>query len=130
VRQSVVRGYHPKIAVLRPALNMLGSLTGVPHMPPPGQALRQIYLSLPAIDGDDPAMLVQLVKDGLAEAARRGFDLAVIAMAETNPMLPMLRRSFRAREYRSRLYLVHWKDGREAVESLGLRPLHAEAGLL
>jgi hypothetical protein len=130
VRQAIVRGYHPKIAALRPALNMLGSLTGLSHMPPPGQALRQVYLSLAAVDGDDPAMLVQLVKDSLAEAARRGFDLAVIGVADTNPMLPLLRGSFRARDYRSRLYLVHWDDGREAVENLGSRPLHVEAGLL
>ncbi|HEY3146899.1 MAG TPA: hypothetical protein VGJ75_11130 [Dongiaceae bacterium] len=129
-RQAVIRGYHPRIAALRPALNLLGRVTGLPHLPRPGQPLRQVYLSLMAVDGDDPTVLVELVKRGLAEAAHRGFDLALIGLADSNPMLPMLRRSFRAREYRSLLYLVHWEDGRDAVESLGQRPLHVEAGLL
>jgi hypothetical protein len=130
VRQAVIRGYHPHIARLRPVLNMLGRWTGLPRLPQPGERLPQVYLSLAAVDEGDSGILVQLVKAGLAEAARRGFDLAVIAMADGNPMLPALRRSFKVRDYRSRLYLVHWDDGRAAVEDLAPQPLHVEAGLL
>jgi hypothetical protein len=130
VRQTVIRGYHPHIARLRPLLNLLSRWTGLPRLPRAGEKLHQVYLSLPAVDGDDSGVLASLVKSGLAEAARRGFDLAVIAMADGNPMLPALRRSFRVRDYRSRLYLVHWEDGRAAVEDLAPRPLHVEAGLL
>ena len=130
VKQAVIRGYDPRIARLRPLLNMLGRWTGLPRLPRPGERLRQVYLSLAAIDGDDPDVLIALVRAGLAEAARRGFDLAIVALADGNPMLPALTRAFKARTYRSRLYLVHWYDGRAAVEGLAPRPLHVEAGLL
>jgi hypothetical protein len=130
VRQAVVRGYHPQIARLRPLLNVLGAAGGFPHLPPAGQALRQVFLSLAAVDDDDPAALVDLVRGGLAEAQRRGFDLALIGLAETNPMLPALRQTLRAREYRSQLYLVHWEDGRRHADALDLRTPHVEACFL
>jgi len=130
VRQAVVRGYHPQIARLRPLLNLLGAVGGFPHLPPAGRALRQVFLSLAAVDDDDPAGLVDLVRAGLAEANRRGFDLALIGLAETNPMLPALRQAFRAREYRSQLYLVHWEDGRPHAGALEPRIPHVEACFL
>jgi len=129
-RQAVIRGYRPQIAWLRPWLNAMSAFTGIPPLPRSGEALRLVYLSFMAIDGDDPAIACKLVAAGLREARRRGFDLALLAMAEDNPMLPALRQSFRARDYRSKLYLVHWPDGREAVEDLATRIVHVEAGLL
>jgi hypothetical protein len=130
VRQAVVRGYRPLVARLRPLPNLLGAVGGFPHLPPAGRALRQVFLSLAAVDDDDPASLVDLVRAGLAEAKRRGFDLALIGLAETNPMLPALRRAFRAREYRSQLYLVHWEDGRRHADALEPRIPHVEACFL
>ena len=130
VRQAVVRGYHPQIARLRPLLNMVGVVTGFPRLPPAGHALRQAFLSLAAVDGDDPLALVELVRDGLAAAARRGFDLALIGLADGNPMLPALRRAFRARFYRSQLYLVHWEDGHSEVATLDRRVPHVEVCFL
>jgi hypothetical protein len=130
VRRAVIRGYHPRITHLRPMLNMLSRWTGLPRLPRAGESLRQAYLSLAAIDDSDPGILVALVKAGLEEATRRDFELAIIALADDNPMLPALRRAFKAREYRSRLYVVHWDDGQAAVEALAPHPLHVEAGLL
>jgi len=130
VRQAVVRGYHPQVARLRPLLNIMGLVTGFPRLPPAGQALRQVFLSLAAVDDDDPAVLVELVRDGLAAAGRRGFDLALIGLADANQMLPALRRAFRARDYRSQLYLVHWEDGRNQADALDPRMPHLEACFL
>jgi Acetyltransferase (GNAT) domain len=130
VRQAVIRGYHPHIARLRPLLNMLGRWTGLPRLPRAGEELRQVFFSLVAIDGDDAEVLTSLVRAGLSEAAQRGYEVALIALADINPMLPAVRRTFKARDYRSRLYLVHWDDGRAAVEGLMQRPIHVEAALL
>jgi hypothetical protein len=130
VRQAIVHGYRAPIAKLRPWLNLLGGLTGLPTLPPQGTALRQVYLSFPAIDGEDPAILCALVQAGLREARRRGFDLALLTLAAENPMLPALRQAFRARDYAGRLYLVHWPEGRAAVEDLPGGIVHVEAGLL
>jgi hypothetical protein len=129
-RQAVIRGYRRPIDRLRPWLNAVSAFTGVPPLPRAGEALRLVYLSYMAVDGDDPAIARKLVAAGLKEARRRGFDLAMLAMANSNPMLAPLRRSFRARDYCSKLYLVHWPEGREAVEDLAPGVVHVEAGLL
>lgn len=130
VRQAIVQGYRAPIARLRPWLNLLGGLTGLPKLPPQGTELRQVHLSFAAIDDDDPAILAALVWAGLGEARRRGFDLALLSMADNNPMLPALRRVVRARDYAGRLYLVHWPEDRAAVEDLPAGIVHVEAGLL
>jgi hypothetical protein len=130
VRQAVIHGYRAPIARLRPWLNLAGSLTGLPTLPPQGTALRQVYVSFPAADQDDPQILCALVEAALRDARRRGFDLALLAMAADNPMLPALRRAVRARDYAGQLYLVHWPDDRAAVEDLPPAMIHVEAGLL
>jgi hypothetical protein len=130
VQQVVVRGYRRPLQQLRPILNLIGRVGGLPHLPPPGQVLRQVFLGLAAIDNDNSEVLIDLVGDALSAAARRGFDIAVIGLAETNPMLPALRRAFRCREYKSQLYLVHWDDGRDHVHALEPRIPHVEASLL
>jgi len=130
VRQAVIRGYDPRIAAWRPLLNLTGALTGLPRLPRTGEMLRQIYLAFAAVDDDDPALLQQLVAAALTEARRRGFALGIIGMADSNPMLPTLRRTFRARAYRSRLYLAHWEHGRAEVDRLQPRIPHVEASLL
>ena len=130
VQQVVVRGYRPPLQQLRPFLNLIGRIGGLPQLPAPGQALRQVFLGLTTVDDDDPGLLTDLVDGALSAAARRGVDVAVIGMAEANPMLPALRRAFRHREYKSQLYLVHWDDGRDAVQALEPRIPHVEACLL
>ena len=45
-------------------------------------------------------------------------------------MLSALRKAFRAREYPSQLYLVHWEDGRHRVDALDARTPHVEACFL
>jgi len=130
VRQAVVRGYDPRIALLRPLLNATGAWTGLPRLPRRGEALRQVYLAFAAVDGDDPAVLTRLVAAALAEARRRGFTLGLIALADGNPMLPALTGTFRARRYCSRLYLVHWEHGQAAIARLQPRIPYVEASLL
>jgi hypothetical protein len=130
VRQAVIRGYDSRIALLRPLLNATGTWTGLPRLPKCGEALRQVYLAFAAVDGDDPEVLRALVGAALEQAQRRGFTVGVIALADANPMLPALKAAFRARAYRSRLYLVHWDHGRAAVARLQPRIPYVEASLL
>jgi hypothetical protein len=130
VRQAVIRGYDPRIALLRPLLNATGAWTGLPRLPRAGEVLRQAYLAFAAVDDDDPAALRALVAAALSEARRRGYALGSIALADGNPMLPALKAAFRARAYHSRLYLVHWNHGREAVDRLQPRLPYVEASLL
>ena len=48
---------------------------------------------------------------------------------ERDPLLPVLRQ-WRALSYTSRLYVVHWPDGRAVFEQLDQRPPYLELGSL
>ena len=72
-KQSVVHGYQPPLARLRPLLNLAAPALRLPRLPPVGAALRQVYLSHLAVDGGDPDILRALIAAALSEAATRDF---------------------------------------------------------
>jgi hypothetical protein len=129
-KQVVVRSYAPPLARARPWINGLSRILGTPRLPAPGAPLAQAYLSHLAVDGDDPVVFARLLLFALAEAGRRGLDYLVAGFAEGHPLLPVARKLRRAREYASLLQLVHWEDGRAAVEALDGRVPHVEVALL
>ena len=57
-----------------------------------------------------------------------GYAYLVLGLAARHPCLVWLRRRFRAREYPSLLYTVHWDEGQETI--LDDRLPHVEAALL
>jgi hypothetical protein len=128
-KQTVVRGYAPWLKRLRPLVNLVAPLTGTPHLPPPGAALRQVYLSHVAVEDNDPAVFRALLQAGLALAHRRGFALALTGFATAHPFAAVARER-RAAEYRSLLHLVHWPDGAAAAEALGSRLPHPEIAVM
>ena len=66
-RRILVDGYGSfTIRALRPALNVLGALSGCPRLPAPGEEFACSYLSFALAENDNPALFVELV-----EAARR-----------------------------------------------------------
>ena len=97
-KQAVVRRYAPALRVLRPLL----------RLPKVGSALSQASLSFLAVE--DKRSLRTLVVAALVECARRGIDFASLGLATNNPLLGQAKADFRHREYKSRLYLVHWED--------------------
>jgi hypothetical protein len=125
-RQTVVRGYVGWLGRLRPALNLVAPLAGVPRLPPPGSPLRQAYLSHVAVEDDDPAVFRPLLAAGLTLAHRRGFDVALTGLAVGHPLVAALARE-RPLTYRSLLYTVHWT--RAAVPT-GQRMPHPEIALM
>jgi hypothetical protein len=129
-KQTVVRGYRGALAGLRPAVNAFAPLVGLPSLPRPGEPLRQVYLSHLAVEDDDPALFRSLLAAALAEAHRRKFGLALLGLASRHPLAAVLADSFRHREYRALLHLVHWDDGRSAVETLQPRIPHVEIAVL
>jgi hypothetical protein len=129
-KQTVVRGYRGALSGLRRAVNAFAPLAGLPHLPRPGEPLRQVYLSHLAIEGDDPALFCSLLAAALAEARRRNFGLALLGLASRHPLATVVADKFRHREYRALLHLVHWDDGRSAVEALEPRIPHVEIAVL
>jgi hypothetical protein len=130
-KQVVVRGYAPRLARWRSwlnRLNRLAPLLGTPRLPAPGSILPHAYLSHIAVDGDDPAIFQALIESACAEAREAGYAYLVLGLAARHPWLLWLRRRFRAREYPSILYTVHWGD-REEIP-LDDRLPYLEAALL
>jgi hypothetical protein len=129
-KQTVVRGYARPLAMLRPAVNLAAAILRMPRLPAVGVALRQVYLSHLAVTDDDPALFRALIAAGLAEAHRRGFELALVGLAARHPLAPALAQAWRHREYRSLLHLVHWDDGRAAAAAVEPRLTHVEIAML
>lgn len=127
-KQTVVRGYAPLLARLRPLVNLAAPLSGMPRLPPPGSPLAQVYLSHVAVDNDDPDLFQSLLKAGLTLARRRGFDVALTGFATAHPFAAILRRR-RAAIYRSLLHTVHWHDG-AAADGRASRLPHVEIAVL
>jgi len=126
-KQAVVRGYGPRLARWRPWINLLSPLLRTPRLPDPGQILPHAYIAHLAVDGDDPAIFQALTEAAFAEARARRYVYVVIGLASRHPWLPWLKRRFRAREYASTLYAVHWEDGPDALDG---RMPHVEVALL
>jgi hypothetical protein len=129
-KQSVVHGYKPALARVRPLLNLASPVLRLPRLPPAGAALRQVYLSHLAVDGDDPDTLRALISAVLSEAAARKFPLVTLGVATNTPIYSVIRTAFRAREYLSRLYTVFWDEGRSAADTIDGRVGHVEIATL
>lgn len=129
-KQSVVRGFTPALALLRPFLNVAGALLGAPRLPSPGSTLRAAFLSHLALYDDDPETAVALVAAASSRASERGIDFLHLGLAARQPLLPTIERAFPHRRYVSLVYVVHWEDGARAVDALDGRVPHLEVAVL
>jgi hypothetical protein len=129
-KQTIVRGYPGWLGQLRPAVNVAAPFLRMPCLPAVGQRLRQIYLSHLAVEGNDENLFRCIVTVALSEARRRGFALALLGLSPRHPLAAVLSGSWRHREYRALLHLVHWADGAAAVEQISPRIPHIEIAVL
>jgi hypothetical protein len=128
-KQIVVRGYSSRLSLLRPVWNAVAPLAAVPGLPAPGSSLPVAFLSHLAIDHDDADVFQALLGAGLARAASRGADYAILGLAELNPLTAMAVR-WRPKCYRSLAYLVYWPEGEAAADQVDARTLHPEIAIL
>ena len=129
-KQTIVRGYGPRLKRWRPWVNRLSNLLRTPILPDPGAELTYPFLSHVAVNPDRPEVLLALVAAAHEEARSRAVPAVVTGFAARDPMLWKLVRWFRARRLVSLLYAAHWEDGRRAVDSLDGRIPHLEVALL
>jgi len=131
VKQTVVCGYSRAVAVTRPLYNALAPLIRSPRLPAIGAPLRQIYLSHVAVTGSEShCQFDALMSAGLSIARERGLDVAVIGLAARNPLVEVVRRRWKTREYRSLLNVVQWPGrGQFIADSAGRVP-HPEIALM
>lgn len=108
-KQTVIRGYTPWLALTRPAYNVLAQVTKHPQFPAIGDVVAGAFVSHLASRTDAARPLIDLIGTLRALANRRGIQLLTLGFAANDPRLATVRDRFRNREYRSRLYVVHWQ---------------------
>lgn len=129
-KQTVIRSYAPWLSRIRPVLNLAARFTNQPRLPGVGSTLAHAFVSHLAVSPSDPRELFNLV-DGLRGlAAGRNLQCLTLGFATGDPRLVTIRAHFRGREYRSRIYAVHWPDIGGSAGDLDNRFLNPEVALL
>jgi hypothetical protein len=118
-KQSVVRGYSSSMARWRPVINLLSRFVDIPYLPKVNSALPYCFASHLAIDNDDPQNFSSLLREVYNETRRRGFNYFTIGLSQSNPLRPVLNKSYLHFTYPSQIYLMAWQDGLDAVDRVG-----------
>jgi hypothetical protein len=127
-RQTVIDGYTGALRVARPWLNVVQRLRGAPPLPSPGKVLAQgALLGATVPDARDWPALWHALQ---ARAAAAGLAWLAVTRDANDPQLPALRHLLQAREYRTTLYEVAWRDRPSWPEAWDDRPFRPEVGLL
>jgi hypothetical protein len=127
-RQVVVDGYGGMLSTVRPALNLFSRVGLAPPLPAPGSILPQAMIA--GACADAAPWWQPLLAGLMADAAVRGLEWLVVARDVRDPVLAILRRLLRAREYRTRLYEVRFEGVPSWKESWNGLPFRPEVGLL
>jgi hypothetical protein len=128
VKQTRICGYTKPVAMARPLINVVAPLIGAPRLPRVGSTLRQVYLSHLAVAGESASDFGTLLRAALSIARDRGFDIAVLGLAERHPLIHVMRSEWKTREYRSLLHVVRWPD--RASHAPDSRVPHPEVALM
>lgn len=129
-KQTVIRAYGAGMRLMRPLVNLFAGPLSTAPLPPCGSALSQAFLSPFASPPEDSESCIELIEGAVGEAAARDIKILTIGFADADPRLAKVRRRFCRREYRTRLYRVHWPHFEEAVGALDKRPICPEVSLL
>jgi hypothetical protein len=117
-RQTVIRGYGPRMSFSRPWINLASGFFGTPRLPSVGSTLAMAFLSPMAVPRGQDQLLLALIEGALPRAAHRGIELLTLGFDASDPRLATLRGSFRCREYLSRLYCLRWGGSFEKYRGL------------
>jgi hypothetical protein len=129
-KQTVVRDYSPWLSRLRQVVNLGAWVVGEPRLPAIGLSIASAFVSHLAIETGAADSFVALIRHLRKLAARAGIQLLTFGFASADPLLGVLRRHFRRREYASRLYVVSWPGIGCRASELDGRPVSPEVALL
>jgi len=129
-KQTVIRGYAPWVGFARPIFNSFARITNRPQLPVVGETLAKGYISHLAGGTEETGSLIALLTELRSVAARRGIALLTLGFDAKDPRLALVRKTFRCREYQSRLYVVRWPGIGGAAGELDDRCLGPEVALL
>ncbi len=130
VKQTVIHSYTGWLGRLRPLINALSGLTGLPHLPEPRQPFRFGFASHLAADADDPQVYAALLRQVYNQAVARRDSYLMLGLAERHPFFPLARREYPHIDYPSQLYLAGWGEIDPLISQLDDRPVGVEAATL
>ncbi|NLH81614.1 MAG: hypothetical protein GX458_12320 [Phyllobacteriaceae bacterium] len=130
-RRTVVARLPIGLRLFRPVAALAAPLLDLPRPPHDGDVLAQATLTALALaDEADADGFETLLAAGVDRAREKGLDVAVLGVPTAHPWRAMIRARRRGIEYRTRLHLAHWPEGRDAVAALGNAIAFPETGLL
>ncbi len=127
-RASLVTGYSGWLSAGRPLYNLWALLGGYPTLAKPGTKLNYFTLSLIAVRNDNHDVFKSLI-NSLLLLYRGRYKFMMAGLHSSHPLLPVLL-EMKGMDYGSCLYLVYWRDGKNAVARLDGRPVYLELGAL
>jgi hypothetical protein len=129
-KQTVIRGYAPWLAFVRPAFNLWARVANQPQLPGIGETLRNAFVSHLACRNDEPGVLLSLINKLRRTANQRGIQLLTLGFDANDPRLTIIRGNLRLRAYRSRIYVVRWPGIGGTARHLHRQLLAPEVALL
>lgn len=130
VKQTVIHNYTGWMGTLRPLINALSGITGLPHLPAPRQPFRFGFASHFAADEDQPQIYSALLRQIYNQAVARKDSYLMLGLAERHPFFPIARREYPHIDYPSQLYLGGWGDIDPLIAQLDDCPVGVETALL
>jgi hypothetical protein len=128
-KQTFVCGYAGWLRFARPLYNACAWLARRPLLPQCGAMIDADVGAIPVVRGDDFGVFTMLLERQLDRLASRGTCRLLFGLHENDPLLSVARR-YTSREYVTRLYIVTWPDGCEAIRELKGRVPYLELGCL
>ncbi len=109
-KQTVIDGYDPALALVRPLYNLVGRI----KLPRPNSTLNHAYVT--HFRAEDPQALINAILE-----RGRHYDHILFGFTESDPYLAIARH-FKPIEYISSIYTVAFDDGDDFHERLLARP--------
>ncbi|HEV8254342.1 MAG TPA: hypothetical protein VGQ78_06280, partial [Vicinamibacteria bacterium] len=128
-KQTVVRGYAPRLTIARPFYNLAAHALGWPRYPPPGEALRSFHASFIAVDDDALDVFRALLRAVYNDRLGRGYHYFVVGLHERDPLAAALA-DYALTPFAGRLFVVHFEDGEEPWRRLDGRVPYVELAML
>lgn len=119
-KQAVVTRYPLHLRML--------AMVGI--LPPLGQPIPQAFISHLACPLEEPGQLTELVNRVMFRASLANISMLCIGFDARDPRVEVLRRSYSARVYRTRIYRVSWEHDAGKQPPLDGRLLYPEIALL
>jgi hypothetical protein len=128
-KQTRVVKYENKLRFARPFINLSSRFTNIPKLPPEGDLLHFFYASFPLTKDNNPKIMDYLLSAIRTDENNQSYDYFVIGFMD-NDRLAESAKSFKPREYRSRVYFITFDDVKTDLNFLNTRVPHLEPGTL